>query len=157
MNLIRDKENSKIQLIDNYGIKLLELGFLADEFVFIFYTTTPIVLSESNDEFLYSYLQEIMDSKYDFSNKFSRKKDNEIIWFSDQYCDLENENEITKINRLIIRKEENKFILSVYNPFFEKNRIRRSYSLIALSPAGNGSYNRNIMTGTSFQDDFIVL
>lgn len=156
MKLIRDKEQYKLQLTDDNGVILLELGFITDEFVFTFYTTMPVVISEFDDEFLYNYLQSIMDNEYDFSNKFSTKKDNEIIWFSDQYCDLENEYETDKINRLTIKKEENKFVLFFDNPFFDKNTIKMSHAMVAFSPAGNGSYSRNLITNSSFQDDIII-
>lgn len=155
MELIRDENNWKLRLIDDEKNVLLEFGFLADEFVCIFYTSNPIVISESIDSLLYKCLQDIMNSEYDFSNKLSKKKYNEIIWFSDQYCDLDDVNETDKINRLIIRKENNNFVFSFNNPYFERNKIRRSNAIIVFSPAGNGSFNRNLATGSSFQDDLI--
>lgn len=156
MTLIRDEEKMKLRIVDDDGIILLEFGFFADEFICTFYTFDPVVITESVDESLYDCLQDIMNNKYDFSNKLSAKNDNEIIWFSDQYCDLENEYETDKINRLTIKKEENKFVLFFDNPFFDKNTIKMSHAMVAFSPAGNGSYSRNLITNSSFQDDIII-
>lgn len=155
MTLIRDEEKMKLRIVDDDGIILLEFGFFADEFICTFYTFDPVVITESVDESLYDCLQDIMNNKYDFSNKLSAKNDNEIIWFSDQYCDLDNDNETDKINRLIITKENDEFVFSVVNPFFERNGIRKSSAIIAFSPAGNGSFSRNLSTGSYFQDDIV--
>lgn len=155
MNLIRDKEMMKLRIVDDAGIILLEFGFIVDEFICTFYTSDSVVISKSLDEVLYDCLQDIMSNKYYFANKLSKKNDNEIIWFSDQYCDLDNDNETDKINRLIVTKENDEFVLSIINPFLERMGIRKSGSVIAFSPAGNGAFSRNISTGSSFQDDII--
>ena len=155
MNLIRN-ENSRLELIDNNEEKLLELGFYADEFIFNFFTKTPITISEADDMFLYYNLKNIMDNDYDFQNKLSSKKDNELIWFSDQYCNLDDKEETDRVNRLIIRNYDNKLVISFYNPYFEKNDIKRSSEIVAFSPGGNGQFSRNVATGMTFQDDVVI-
>lgn len=154
MKLKRD--NNKIRLIDDNDSLLLELCFLADEFACSFYTAEPIIITESDDEYLYRNLQSLIDNEYDFS-KFSLKTENEIIWISDQSYDLEDDYESSKVHRLIIRRDERGIILSWYNPFFEKNGLKKSYALIIFSPAGNGAYSRNKVTGYTFQHDFLMV
>lgn len=156
MNVIVDKEHYKIKILDNNSIVLLELGFVGDEFVFLFYTSDPIQIMQSECEVFYNYLNNIMKNNYVFADKFCMKEDNKIIWLSDQYGDLENESETDKIDRLIIKKERNEFILTCYNPYFEKNKIKKSWITIGFSPAGCGKFSRNTLSELSFQDDIIL-
>lgn len=155
MDLIRNNTNQKLELMDDNGEKILELGFFADEFVFNFFTNMPITISEFDDMFLYHNLKNIMDNDYDFQNKLSSKKD-KLIWFSDQYCNLEDKDETDRVNRLIIREDDNKLVLSFYNPYFEQNNINRSLAIIAFSPGCNGQISRNIVTGMNLQDDVVI-
>lgn len=157
MKLERNEENNKLELIDNDGEKLLELGFFADEFIFHFFNKIPITISESDDMFLYYNLKNIMDNDYDFQNELSSKKDNELIWFSDQHCNLDDKGETDRVNRLIIRNNDNKLVISFYNPYFEENNIKRSSAVVAFSPGGNGQTSRNVATGATFQDDVVMM
>ncbi len=156
MNLIRNKETKKLELIDSEGEKLLELGFFSDEFIFHFFTKMPIAISESDDMFLYYNLKNIIDNDYDFQNELSSKKDNELIWFSDQHCNLDDKEETDRVNRLVIRNYDNKLVISFYNPYFEKNDIKRSSEVVAFSSGGNGQTSRNDATGATLQDDVVI-
>ena len=154
MELKRDLDTKKIYLIDN-GQKLLETGRVGAEFVIYLYTDNPITITQDLDEYLYSNLNQLLENEYVFANNgLSYKKDNMIVWFSDQYCDIEDEYEVSKVNRLILKKTEDGIQISYKNPFFEMYNIKRCHlNMVAFSPAGNGFYSRNINTGLSFQDD----
>lgn len=155
LKLVKDREEGKIKLIDENENVLLSLGFFADEFVYIFNTHNPIIITEDINSVFYSNLQEIMNNEYEFSTELSSKTDKEIIWLSDQYGDLEDKSVTDKINRLVIRKEDDVFIISHKNPYFVKNNIKRSSEIIAFSPGGNGIYSRNLITGSTFQNDIV--
>lgn len=156
MDLIRNKTDKKLELMDNNGEKLLELGFFADEFIFQFFTKTPITILEVDDMFLYYNLKNIMDNDYNFQNELSSKKNNELIWFSDQYCNLDDKDETDRVNRLIIRNYDNKLVISFYNPYFEKNDINRSFAIVAFSPSFNGQFSMNVATGVPIQNDVVM-
>ena len=68
---------------------------------------------------------------------------------------MEDEEERSRISRLIIEYTDNQIELSYENPFYEKYNINRD-GVIAFSTAGNGFYSRNEKTGLSFQDDIVI-
>lgn len=157
MTVVRNEKDKKIEIFDETGVKLLELGFYMDEFTITLYTRKPVVISEEDDFFFYQNFLQVMNSRYIFSNEFSQKTDQEIIWFSDQYCDFDNKEETDRVNRLLIQKLDHKISVSFFNPYFEKVGITRSYGMVSFSPAGNGYFSRNLSTGSTFQDDIVTM
>lgn len=154
MQLVRNHD--KLELYEE-DIKLLEIMFIGAELVWIIYTNEPIVIPKDTDEYFYNNLNRIMENDYLFYNKLSSKSENEIIWFADKYCDLSNSKETDFVNRLIIKKENDNYIISVTNPYFEKNNITRVYNAVSFSPAGNGVWSLNKETNATFQDDMVTL
>ena len=65
MTLIKNRDSNIIQLLDGDKI-LFQLGFMADEFVWIFYCSKPILLTRDIDESFYNNLNELMNNSYDF-------------------------------------------------------------------------------------------
>ena len=101
---------------------------------------------EGNETF-FDELNEIMNNDYIFQKGVpSQKNKNKLIWFSDQYCDLEDEDSVKRINRLVIEKLEDTFRISVHNPFLEEMNIKKSIYIIAFSPLYNGYFTRNTKT-----------
>jgi len=96
-----------------------------------------------------------LNSKYIFDNKYSLQTEDSIVWFSDQYCDLDNEMATMKVNRLVIKRVNDKIYLSVFNPFFEKMGVKRSFYAVSLTPSGNGIYSENLDSGESFQNEIV--
>ena len=154
MEIKRDVQNRKLYIVDNNKI-LLKTGKLGAEFIIHFYTKNKVVITKELDECLYTNLKGLLENNYIFNNTpLSYQIDNKIVWFSDGYCNLEDEYEISMISRLIIENIDDKIQLSYENPFYEKNNINRD-GVIAFSPAGNGFYSRNEKTGLTFQDDIV--
>ena len=154
MELKRDLENKKIYIIDNDEL-LLQTGRIGAEFIISLYTKTPITITKELDEFLYLNLKGLLENNYFFNNApLSYQKENKIVWFSDCYCNIEDEEEISRISRLIIEEVDNQIELSYENSFYENYNIDRD-GVIAFSPAGNGFYSRNEKTGLTFQDDTV--
>lgn len=154
MEIKRDIQNRKLYIVDNDEI-LLKTGRLGAEFIIHFYTKNKVIITKELDEYLYLNLKGLLENNYIFNNyPLSYQIDNKIVWFSDGYCNLEYEYEISMISRLIIENMGEKIQLSYENPFYEKNNINRD-GVIAFSPAGNGFYSRNEKTGLTFQDDII--
>lgn len=158
MRLIRNKNNNELVLIDDNGDVLLKISWMADEFVWVL-NDSKILITRDVDENFYNNLTCLMNNNYEFfiSDGLCYKGKDMIQWLSDQYVDLENEEETITINRLIIEKQDNAFVISAYNPFCSQNGIDRSRYVIGFSPAGNGYKTRNVSTGTTFQDDMVLL
>ncbi len=156
MTTIKDLENNILYLIDN-NEKVLETGYIGAEFVITIYIDKPIIITEKVDKCLYGNLLKIMNNEYIFNNNgLSYKIKNEIRWFSDQGCNIENEEETNRIDRIVIKKLDNVIQVVCENPYYEKKGIKKSQSVIAFSPAGNGFYSRNLATDNTFQTDFII-
>lgn len=155
MEIKRDIKNKKLYIIDNEQI-LLETGKLGAEFIIHLYTKNKVIITQELDECLYFNLIELLDNNYFFGHSnLSYQTDNKIVFFSDCYCNVEDEEEKAMISRLIIENIDNQIHISYYNPFYEKYNISRD-GIIAFSPAGNGLYSRNKKTGLTFQDDIIM-
>ena len=155
MKIIRNLETNQIYIVENEQI-ILETNHIGAEFIIGIYTTNPIIISKELDEYLYLNLKQILENEYIFNNNnLSYQKDNIIVWFSDQYCDIEDKEQTDKINRLILKLEENQIQINIINPFYKKHNIKKKYNIIAFSPCGNGFYSKNINTNLTFQDDII--
>lgn len=155
MEIKRDVQNRKLYIIDNNEI-LLKTGRLGAEFIIHFYTKNKVIITKELDEYLYLNLKDLLENNYFFRHSdLSYQKDNKIVWFSDCYCDIEDEEERSRISRLIIEYTDNQIELSYENPFYEKYNINRD-GVIAFSLAGNGFYSRNEKTGLTFQDDVVL-
>lgn len=155
MELKRNLETNQISIVDNEEI-LLETGKIGAEFVIYLYTEKEIIITKELDEYLYINLKQILENKYVFhSSNLSYKNNDTIVWFSDQYCDIEKQEQTDRVNRLIIKKIDNQIKISFENPFYRKYDIKRKQNIIAFSPSGNGLYSKNINSGLTFQDDIV--
>lgn len=147
-------ENDSVFVSD--GKFILEMKYIADEFVWMINNDSIII--DCSNSILYDELCRIMNNNYFFQNNIPCYKDNnKLIWLSDQYCDIEDKDSLSRINRLMIERRDDKFYIKVYNPFFEKNNIKRLYYTIIFSPLFNGYYSKNIDSGLSLQDDFCLM
>lgn len=143
--------------IDHNGKILIEANFVGADFVLIFHTATPVLITKESNNSLYSSLIKILNNDYEFDNNgLSYQRKNEICWFSDQYCNIEDETQTDKVSRLFIKESKSTVELSVSNPYLKENNIHGKNYIISFSPSGNGFYSRNKDTGTTFQDDIIV-
>lgn len=157
MILIRNEEKHNICLTDDNNVKILEAGYVGADFVILLYTQDSIVIDEEVDKSFYMNFIQIMNNKYLFGNNgLSYQRDNEIRWFSDQYCDIDNPVETDKIDRVIAKITADKILIHCDNPFCKKNSIEKKQYVISFSPNGNGFYSRNVDSGLSFQDDVVI-
>lgn len=151
------KQVNTVQILDENENILLEQKYIADEFIWIIYNKQVIINKNENETF-YDELNKIMNNNYIFQKNIPSSKTKEkLIWLSDQYCDLEDEESLSKINRLIIQKINDKFIIKIENPYLEKNNLLKNINIISFSPSGNGYYTKNLDTGLTLQDDISLI
>ena len=157
MEVIRNK-NERCLTFTHEDKVVMDLRWLHDEFVWMVCSGVVIVTRE-DDEVFYMQLNSLMNNDYQFfiDNKLSNKSKDRIVWLSDQYCDLEDKESTDRINRLIIERVNETFVIKVENPYLKENGINKSSYAIAFSPSGNGYMVKNIETGTNFQDDIVSL
>ena len=151
------KINDKtVVILNDKDEELIEQQFYADEFIWIIKSKEPIILNRENNETFYDELDKIMDSEYVFQEGIpSFKTKHKLVWLSDQYCDLEDIESLSKVNRLVIEKNNDSFIIRVENPMLEKLKIKKRTNIIAFSPSYNGFFSQNVKTKTTFQDDIV--
>ena len=154
MIIKKDTNQQIIYILNDENIIVSKLHFIPSFFLWEIYTKEPIIITNETDEIFFNNLNWLMTNSYDFANKYSRKSQNELIWFSEQCFNIENEKQCEIVSRLIIRKVNETFYISYNNPFFEKNNIKRN-GIISFSPNGNGFWSKNLATGSSLQDDII--
>ena len=117
MEIKRDLENKKIYIMNNEQV-LLQTGKLGAEFIIHFHTKNKVIITKELDECLYLNLKNLLENNYFFRNSdLSYQTDNKIVWFSDGYCNIEDEEEKSRISRLIIENIDNQIQLSYENPF----------------------------------------
>lgn len=157
MKVIRNKKDRSL-LFTHEDKVVMELKWFHDEFMWLV-CEESIVITRESDEVFYMQLNALMNNDYQFfiDSKLSNKSDNRIEWLSDQYCDLEDKDSTDKVNRLIIERVNETFVIKIENPYLKENGINRSSYAVAFSPAGNGYMVKNIETGTNFQDDIVSL
>ena len=155
MKIIRDLEKKEIKLVEKDEI-LFSMGFFYDEFVCSFYTESVVEIDRDTDSEFYDNLDSLMSGKYVFGNNgLSSLENDKLVWFSDQYCNFDDEDSIDRISRLVIEKDNDSFRISMINPFYERIGIKRS-KMVSFSPMGNGYFTRNILTNSTFQDDVVI-
>lgn len=154
MIIERDTEQQIIYILNDENIIVAKLHFIPSFFLWEIYTKEPIIITRQTDEYFFDNLNWLMANSYSFTNKYSKKSENELIWFSEHCYDIENEKQCEVVSRLIIKKINENFYISYNNPFFEKNNIARK-GIISFSPNGNGFRSKNSDTGSSLQDDII--
>lgn len=134
---------------------IIQMYYVGDEFVWILHSKNIVI---NNDSELYNELCNIMNNNYIFQDNIpSFKKFDMLVWLSDQYCDVDDIESINRVNRFIIKKLNDSFLISVSNPFCEENNINKNSYLVSFSPLFNGFYSRNLDSGLTLQDDFCMM
>ena len=156
MQLVKDIEQHKMFLKD--GDKtLIEFGFVADEYVMVFYTDQRVPIVRDMDSSFYDSFSRLLKNKYSFSHTLSSQDDYQIMWFSDGYCNLDDEWETCVKSRFLLEREGDTLYFSAKNPFFDEHQVHDRIRTVIFTPAGNGYYCQNQETGHSFQDDVIMI
>lgn len=101
-----------------------------------------------------------MEQQYEFNNNKmlkSSKDNNSLVWYSDCYYNLDDEWNRNSVSYLTIEYENGifklKYIKSLDNMIDRKDKSH----VIGFSPLGNGKYVRNIKTGSTLQNDFVLM
>lgn len=155
MKLNKDNDKSILDIKNDMGIKIFEMRFVEDNFVV--YLCESVTITKSLDEDLYNELNIIMNNDYYFSSPYSMQDKDTIIWTSDESYDTNGNLDLSKINRLMIKKERDQIHLSYSNPYFDNSIFQKQYGVVVFSQDENGQYSKNLKTNSTFQKDMIRL
>ncbi|MBO5375656.1 MAG: hypothetical protein J6A52_02265 [Bacilli bacterium] len=157
MEVKRNIADRKLYIIEN-GEVVLETDHIGGEFVVCIRTHNPIRITREIDDNFFSSLKELISNDYLFDGYgLSYKQEQKIVWFSDQYCDIENEKDRKRINRLILEDKGDEVQISFENPLMNELGRKKKNNFISFSPGGNGAFSKNINSGLTFQDDIVIL
>lgn len=129
---------------------------MADELVWFFADSNTHTIT--SDMKIYPLLKNIMSNEYKFYNDIfdDHKKDNELVWYSDTYCDPDRELEVKSISYMEIKFVDDVFKIRACKPLDEIYHRANKFHGIVFSPGGNGKMTKNIKTGLTFQDDIKI-
>ena len=148
---------TKISFYDDSDNEIMYIDYPSDECIWYFNSSEVAIITE--DSVLFEPIKSIMSQQYEFDNNevlHSSKDDNKLVWYSDCYYNPSDEWSINSVSYLTIE-----FIDGIFKIKCTKlldKMINRKYKshVIAFSPLGNGKYTRNIKTGSTLQDEFVI-
>ena len=141
-----DDENNEIMYIDHS----------TDECIWYFHSDN--IINVTADMELYNLLYIFMNNYYDFGDEILQnyKDSNKLIWHSDCYYNPDDKWSIASVSCLNIERNDNCFKIWCTKKLDEMiDRPHKTYG-ICFSPAGNGKYSKNLATGLTLQDDFVI-
>lgn len=148
-------EDKTIYFYDDENTLLMYIDHRVDDCIWYFASDNKICIFENTE--LYHLLNEFMDSNYTFSDEVLKnyKDENTLVWYSDCYYNPDDEWSIASVSSLTIKRVSKGFVLIPAKQIDELiDRKNKTYG-ICFSPAGNGKYSKNAITGLTLQDDFI--
>ena len=136
---------------------IMYIDYPTDECIWYFNDSKEIIITEEME--IFEPIKQLMLQEYVFYGDEvlkSYKDDNRLVWYSDCYYNPDDEWSRNNVSFLIIIYENPVIKLKCINPLDEiMDRKNRSH-VIAFSPLGNGKYTKNVKTGMTLQDDFVV-
>ena len=150
--------DTKISFYDNSNTAIMYIDYLADECVWYFNNNEVITITEDME--LFELLKSIMSQQYKFNDDKilkSYKSNNKLIWYSDCYYNPDDEWSRNSVSYLTIEYIDGVFKLKCTKPLDNMIDIKEKSHVIAFSPFGNGKYTKNIDSGLTLQDDFVIM
>ena len=149
---------TKISFYDDCNKEIMYIDYPIDECIWYFSDSNEITIT--NDMKLFESIKELMLQQYVFNEDEilkSYKANNKLVWYSDCYYNLDDEWSRNSVSYLTIEYLDGGFKLKCTKPL--DNMIDRAESshVIAFSPLGNGKYTKNIESGLTLQDDFVIM
>ena len=137
---------------------IMYMDYLTDECIWYFNNSDVITITKDMD--LFKLLKNIMSQQYKFSNDEvlnSYKKNNKLVWYSDCYYNPDNEWSRNSVSYLTIEFVDGIFKLKCTKPLDDIIDRGTKSHVIGFSPLGNGKYTKNIASGLTLQDDFVIM
>lgn len=137
---------------------IMYIDYSTDECIWYFYNSEVITITKDMD--LFELLRNIILQQYDFNNNEvlkSYKKNNKLVWYSDCYFNPNDEWSRNSVSYLTIEFVNDAFKLKCVKPLDDMIDRGTKSHVIAFSPLGNGKYTKNIESGLTLQDDFVIM
>ena len=149
---------SKISFLDDNNFEIMYMDYSTDECIWWFNSNDVITITENTK--LFELLRIFMNQQYDFCNNEilkSFKKDNQLVWYSDCYFNPDDKLSLKSVSYLNIEYNGDCFKLWCVKPLDEIINRKQKSHCICFSPLSNGKYVKNISSGLTLQDDFVMM
>lgn len=150
---------SRIEFINvDTNEMVMYIDYPTDECIWYFNNSELITITKDMD--LFELLKNIISQQYKFNEDEilkSYKSDNKLIWYSDCYFNPDDEWSRNSVSYLTIEYIDGVFKLKCTKPLDNMIDRKEKSHVIAFSPLGNGKYTKNIESGLTLQDDFVIM
>ena len=150
---------SRIEFINvDTNEMVMYIDYPTDECIWYFNNSELITITKDMD--LFELLKNIISQQYKFNEDEilkSYKSDNKLIWYSDCYFNPDDEWSRNSVSYLTIEYIDGVFKLKCTKPLDNIIDRKEKSHVIAFSPLGNGKYTKNIESGLTLQDDFVIM
>ena len=150
---------SRIEFINvDTNEMVMYIDYPTDECIWYFNNSELITITKDMD--LFELLKNIISQQYKFNEDEilkSYKSDDKLIWYSDCYFNPDDEWSRNSVSYLTIEYIDGVFKLKCTKPLDNIIDRKEKSHVIAFSPLGNGKYTKNIESGLTFQDDFVIM
>lgn len=147
--------DNKISFYDG-DKELMSLKFVGADFTIYIYTKEVVEINNDNE--IYECLNEIFKMQYDFGYNHLNdvKTSSLLVWHSDCYYNPDDIISVSSLSTLHIKFENGIYKLWCDKEINKLLNLNIDKFCIGFSPCGNGRYARNIKTGSTLQDDFVI-
>ena len=149
---------TKISFYDDSNNEFMYIDYSTDECIWYFDNSNVITITK--DMNLFELLKSIMSQQYKFNEAEilkSYKSNNKLIWYCDCHFNPDDEWSRNSVSYLTIEYIDGVFKLKCTKPLDNIIDRKEKSHVIAFSPLGNGKYTKNIESGLTFQDDFVIM
>lgn len=148
---------TKISFFDDNDGEMMYIDYSTDECIWFFRDSEQIIITENEE--LFKLLKRIISQQYKFNDNSllkSYKDNNKLVWYSDCYYNPDDEWSRNSVSYLTIEYTNGVFKIKCTKPLDEMIDRKDKSHVIGFSPLGNGKYTKNIKTGLTFQDEFVI-
>lgn len=136
---------------------IMYIDYPNDECIWYFSDSNEITIT--GDMELFVPIKQLMSQQYIFNDMETLKNykdNNKLVWYSDCYYNPDDEWNRNSVSYLFIEYIDDIFKIKCIKPLDEMiNRNDKSH-VIVFTPLSNGKYTKNIKTGLTFQDEFVI-
>ena len=136
---------------------VMYIDYPTDECIWYFKDSNEIIITDDME--IFEPLKQLMSQQYIFNEDEilkSYKNNNKLVWYSDCYYNPDDEWSRNNVSYLTIIYENNTIKLKCIKPLDEIIERETKSHVIGFSPLGNGKYTKNVKTGMTLQDDFVI-
>lgn len=148
--------NNKIYFYDDNNFEIMYIDYSTDECIWMFNTSDVIRITPDME--MFSLLDEFMNQEYMFDENVLQdyKDNNKLVWYSDCCYDPDDDWSVASVSCLNIEKKDGNFDVWCTKKIDEIIDRPNKFYGICFSPLGNGKYSKNLNTGLTLQDDFVI-